>query len=252
MKTANTALSIMAHLMRAYESQKNVCLYNMIPFHIFQTHKSVAYVYTKPNLVTAMNSWRRHNNRFKYFFYTDEMCDRFMRDHFSGPIYEAYKKVPYAVMRADLWRYCVIYKYGGIYADIDTVCECDPALLLRYSNKQLCCAPEPGCPYFCQWTFAAPPGSQILKQIIDLSVSRILYADNTKASVHFLTGPAVFTDGIEMFLTANNIATHKHKKSYNNNPYMAIYKPDLFHERIVRHLYAGSDADGWKKESGYK
>ena len=42
-------------------------------------------------------------------------------------IKDAYDSLPIRVMKADLWRYCILYKYGGIYADSDTV-------LLKYPS----------------------------------------------------------------------------------------------------------------------
>ncbi len=221
---------------------------NTIPRQIFQTHKSVSYLLSKPKLATAVASWRKYSPGFRYYFFTDAMCDAFMKEHFSGTIYDAYQKLPMAVMKADLWRYCVVYKYGGIYADVDTICEQNPALLIRY-GAQLCCAPEPDCPYFCQWVFAAPPGSPILKSVIDLSVQRIHAQTEFKGQhlIHFLTGPAVFTDAIDQYLVSKGLPTYKDKHRYNNNGIIAVYNPKVFHKYIVRHLYAGSDMDGWKE-----
>jgi mannosyltransferase OCH1-like enzyme len=31
-----------------------------------------------------------------------------------------FKEYPIGVMRADFWRYAILYIYGGIYLDIDT------------------------------------------------------------------------------------------------------------------------------------
>jgi mannosyltransferase OCH1-like enzyme len=89
--------------------------------NIFQTHKSVNYINSKPKLVKAMTSWLKYSNTFNYMFYNNTMCDDFIKNNFDEKIYKAYSMLPIAVMKADLWRYCVIYKYGGIYADTDTV-----------------------------------------------------------------------------------------------------------------------------------
>lgn len=221
----------------------------MIPRQIFQTHKSVSYVLSQPKLAMAVASWQKHRPLFRHYFFTDVMCDVFMKEHFSGTVYDAYQKLPMAVMKADLWRYCVIYKYGGIYADVDTVCEHDPKHLLRYDTP-LCCAPEPDCPFFCQWVFAAPPNSPVLKAVIDLSVKRIHAQTEFKGEhlVHFLTGPAVFTDAIEQHLGFNGLPIYKDKHRYNNNGVLTVYNPKIFHKYVVRHLYAGSFADGWKTQ----
>ena len=220
-----------------------------IPKQIFQTHKSVSYLISKPKLAKAVASWRKHIPDFRYYFFTDSMCDAFMKEHFSGLVYDAYIKLPMAVMKADLWRYCIVYKYGGIYADVDTICEQNPTLLLK-QGVQLCCAPEPGCPFFCQWVFAAPPGSPILKAIIDLSVKRIHKLTEFKGPdlIHFLTGTALFTDAIEQYLCSLKLPIYKDKHRYTNNRVIAVYNPEKFHKYVVRHLYAGSDMDGWKEE----
>ena len=34
-----------------------------------------------------------------------------MKENFSGDVYNAYLKLPIAVMKADLFRYCVVYHY---------------------------------------------------------------------------------------------------------------------------------------------
>ena len=86
-----------------------------IPKKIFQTHKSLAYVNSKPKLMAAMNSWLKYKGEYEYHFFTNEMCDTFMREKVGGIVYQAYKRLPMGVMKADLWRYCVIYCYGGIY-----------------------------------------------------------------------------------------------------------------------------------------
>ena len=220
----------------------------MIPRQIFQTHKSVSYLLSKPKLAKSVASWRKHSPRFRYYFFTDAMCDAFMKEHYYGTIYDAYLKLPMAVMKADLWRYCVIYKYGGIYADVDTVCEQRPELLIK-DGAQLCLAPEPDCPYFCQWVFAAPPGSPIMKAIIDLSVKRIHDQAEFKGQdlIHYLTGPALFTDAIDQYLTSVKLPVFKNKQTCRSNGVIAVYNPKIFHNHVVKHLYAGSDTDGWKE-----
>lgn len=59
--------------------------------------------------------------------------------------------------------------------------------------------------HLCQWTIAAAPGNHALKQVLDLIVERVAQSDSTKhfADQHFvheLTGPKVFTDGVELSL----------------------------------------------------
>ena len=224
-----------------------------IPKNIYQTHKSINYINTKPKLVKAIKSWVKHTKEFSYFFYNNQMCDDFIKNNFDENVYKAYSMLPMPVMKADLWRYCIIYKYGGIYSDTDTVCKINPNIFIN--NSFLTIAPEKGTNFFCQWTFSAPANSPILKSIIDLSVERIL---NTPIKgehiIHYLTGPGLFTDGIEKYLIENNYPVFDDKKNYYNylNPFLIVFDYNNFHKNIVQHLFAGQDEDGWCKERSIK
>jgi hypothetical protein len=221
----------------------------IIPKNIFQTHKSLEYIKNKPNILNAMKSWINQSDSFNYYFYNNSMCDAFIIKNFDKKINKAYFSLPLGVMKADLWRYCIIYKYGGIYADADTICKINPTIFIN--NSYLTIAPEPGHPFFCQWTFAAPANSPILKTIIDLSVERILELNKgDHINIHHLTGPAVFTDGIIKYLKDNNLPTFQDVSHYYKypSPLLAVFKKENFHSIFIRHLFAGSDKDGWKNK----
>jgi len=225
-----------------------------IPKRIFQTHKSIQYIQSKPKLQNALNSWRRFVPDFAYHFYTDEMCEEFMLtemvEEFGEEIIDAYSRVPLAVMKADLWRYCVIYKYGGIYADADAICRCDPNMFTLYET-QLVCAPENSI-HMCQWTFAAPANSPFLRSVIELSIKRILTTREIRGEhiIHYLTGPGVFTDGIEKYLDENDMHVFANKQLYYRykNPTMICFAGERFHNTMIQHLFAGEDPDGWSNE----
>jgi mannosyltransferase OCH1-like enzyme len=195
----------------------------------------------------------RHTNVFNYYFYSDEQCDKFMKNiapHINIDIYNAYCKLPLAVMKADLWRYCIIYHFGGIYADTDTICKTNPKLFIK--DSLLTIVPENSC-HLCQWVFAAPKGSPILKSVIDLSVERILSITEIKGEhiVHHLTGPGVFTDGIEKYLKEHNLPTFENKKLYYNYPHkdeLTVFHCNIFHLKIVQHLFYGQRNNGWCSE----
>ena len=221
----------------------------MIPKNIFQTHKSKKYICSKQSLHNAVNSWQKHTD-FNYRFYTDVQCEQFIKDNFDESIYKAYMRLPLAVMKADLWRYCIIYYYGGIYADTDTICNVNPNIFIN--DSLLTIVPENSI-HLCQWVFAAQKGCPFLKSIIDLSVIRILTIKEIKGEhiVHHLTGPGVFTDGIEAYLLKINcpVFTSNRKNYYNYpKPELKVFNYDNFHKNIVIHLYTGCDDDGWTKE----
>lgn len=218
------------------------------PNNIFQTHKSIAYIKTKPKISKAIKSWKKNSN-LKYYFYDNLHCEQFIKTNFDESVYKAYMRLPLAVMKADLWRYCIIYHYGGIYADTDAICLNNPKLFLN--NTLLTVAPENET-HLCNWTFSAPKGSPILKRVIKLSVTRILSIHEIKGEhiIHELTGPGVFTHGIEQFLREKNLPTYSNKLDYQKykDQNMMVFNRDIFHTKIIKHLFTGQDHDGWCNE----
>jgi mannosyltransferase OCH1-like enzyme len=177
-----------------------------------------------------------------------------MKKNFSEDVYKAYQRLPMAVMKADLWRYCVIYMYGGIYTDADAECMIHPDIFTS-AKTLLVCGPENDGIHLCQWCFAAPKHSPIIKSVIDLSVQRILTVPKITGEhiVHYLTGPLCFTDGIEQYLRENNKKTFENKllyKRYRSNV-MCVFDYNIFN-RIIRHHFTGFHSDGWKQERDRK
>jgi len=218
-----------------------------IPKKIFQTHKSLSYIRNNNKLLRAQNSWKKYKE-YEYNFYSDKQQDEFMKKYFSD-IYDAYQKCPIPVMKADLWRYCIIYKYGGIYADSDTICLEKPNFLIK--NSYLVGVPENNNVHLCQWVFSAPKKSPILKSIIDLSVKRIRETNKFTGEhfIHHYTGPAVFTKGIEKWLYENNYTILKNKLHYSKYSNKIIYfYPITFHRNKVKHLFSGRVVEKWMED----
>ncbi|KAJ3381049.1 membrane-bound alpha-1,6- mannosyltransferase Initiation-specific, partial [Chytriomyces hyalinus] len=67
-------------------------------------------------------SWPRKNPGAIHLVLDDESGEEFMKKHFSGPIYDAFEKLPLKVLKADMLRYATLYIQGGIYSDSDTEC----------------------------------------------------------------------------------------------------------------------------------
>jgi len=87
----------------------------MIPRIIHQSWK-VAQI---PDRWTAFQkSWRDHHPHYEYRLWTDEDNRAFVAEHFPEllSLYDGYH-LP--INRADLVRYLVVCRYGGIYVDLD-------------------------------------------------------------------------------------------------------------------------------------
>eukprot|EP00775_Hariotina_reticulata_P009388 gene9388-biopygen11258 len=170
----------------------------------------------------ARKSWFKLNPGLKYNLHNDSTAAQFMQDFYGMEVYAVYQCLPFGVMRADFWRYAVLYAYGGIYADIDVECLRPIQQWLPTNNtfaRQDSSAPDKwssvgdleynkltwdNCSivigmendlHLCQWTLASAPGHPVLRHVITRVVQGAKQGINATYDnvVHQHTGPAVFT-----------------------------------------------------------
>jgi hypothetical protein len=68
-----------------------------------------------------VQSWKEKNPGYEYRFYTDDDMDKMVaEDH--PELVPLWKRMT-GVLKADFFRYLVLFKYGGYYADIDVTCN---------------------------------------------------------------------------------------------------------------------------------
>ncbi len=90
-----------------------------IPRNIFQTWKTKN---VSDDFKYLIETWKTNNSNYSHFLFDDDDCDEFIKKNFDDNIYNAYCRIIPGAFKADLWRYCVLYIYGGIYVDVDTIC----------------------------------------------------------------------------------------------------------------------------------
>jgi hypothetical protein len=75
-----------------------------------------------PDIIENVNLWRM--NGYSLYFHDDEAVERLNSHPFSQQVFpllnETLKCVTNGMAKSDLWRYLVLWTYGGIYADIDS------------------------------------------------------------------------------------------------------------------------------------
>ena len=85
-----------------------------IPRHIFQCYKTREGVPDK-----IIENIKKLNPNWEYHFYDDKMCIDFLQTHYGKDYVDKFNSIESGAHKADLWRYCVLYMYGGVYVDID-------------------------------------------------------------------------------------------------------------------------------------
>ena len=105
---------------------------NLIPLNIFQTWHTNE---LPPKMKLITEKLKNEHPNFSYYLYTDDCCRKFLKEHFDSEVLYTYNKLLPGAYKADLWRYCILYIYGGIYLDIKMQCINNFNLLLL-TNKE--------------------------------------------------------------------------------------------------------------------
>ena len=53
-----------------------------------------------------------------HYLFNDADCRAFIMNEYPPDVLMAYDQLIPTAFKADLWRYCVLYKYGGVYLDV--------------------------------------------------------------------------------------------------------------------------------------
>lgn len=105
-----------------------------------QIPKIIHQVYEDPDgpsglLKSFSASWLKFNPGWDYMFWNKDRMESLIEEDFPG-FMETYCSFPYNVQRWDAIRYLILYKYGGLYVDMDYEClaPVDPLL-----DDNICC-----------------------------------------------------------------------------------------------------------------
>jgi mannosyltransferase OCH1-like enzyme len=112
----------------------------------------------------AVNSCKRIHKGFKYMFWTDESMLRFVK-RFYPDFYKIFIGYRYNIQRSDVFRYLILYKYGGVYFDLDVGCKQSVNDLL--DNDIVLAKSSNGDWSFTNECFMAKPNHPFIKHCID-------------------------------------------------------------------------------------
>lgn len=193
-----------------------------IPKIIHQTYSSSILPNELENIIKELQS---KNLDWEYRFYDENACSSYILKNYSLELFEIYNSINplYGAARADLFRYLVLYKEGGVYLDIKSSCiiplsdlidENDEFFISNWPNlkgeefygagflKEL-----KGIEYgeYQQWYIISKPNSPFLKSVIDKVLSNIKEYNPwkigvAKIGVLRLTGPIPYTLAIHPLL----------------------------------------------------
>lgn len=166
-------------------------------------------------------SWTVLHPGFVHEVITDDVAVSLLKLFYASvpEVLEAYSSLPLPVLKADFFRYLILFARGGIYSDIDTFAlkSADnwiaPSIPHESIGLVIGIEADPDRPdwadwysrriQFCQWTIQSKPGHPVLRDIISRITNSTLTLKRAGKLSSFrgndvvdLTGPAVWTDTI--------------------------------------------------------
>lgn len=139
-----------------------------IPKIIWQTMKTN----TVPKIMKEYSdSWIEQNPEYEYRFFDDNDIKQFIAKEFPQYI-SAYKKIKQGAVKADLWRYLILDKYGGVYADMD--CRCIVSLK-NWIQPAAEWVTQLGINRdVCQWLIMTIPGNPVIRKAAEKSYENLM------------------------------------------------------------------------------
>jgi mannosyltransferase OCH1-like enzyme len=116
-----------------------------IPRNIFQTWETKHFS-SEFDILTQ--TWKYKNPNYAYFLFDSNDREDFIKKYFDENIYRAYCRIIPGAFKADLWRYCILFIYGGVYVDIDTICLNNIDSFLDKDIEFMTTIDLNNCPYY--------------------------------------------------------------------------------------------------------
>lgn len=233
----------------------------MINKTIWQTYET-SYEDLPQYAKESINTWKNMNPDWDHGYMSGPDREQFFKLNFSENVYSTYINLPLGVMKAGLWRFAILYIFGGVYADMDTHCKVPISNWLS-DNDDVLIDIEKDTPWLATQVIASKAGSPVMKAAIDLCVERCSEGIiKHNQMVHYYTDVQMFTDA--MYKELGVLPYEKHLNDWapelmemdwlKNNNVKILHGDEgrRLLDRDVVHLYWGDDREAgwiaWKKD----
>lgn len=163
------------------------------------------------------------SKNWDYRHFSNDDADIFIKQNCNEETFQLYNLLNDGAAKADFFRLFVLYKFGGVYIDIDgTLClPIDKLIKPEYDELFLMTKHR-----FSNYFMASVPGNKTIKKALDLILKNIKNK-NVEGGVYNLTGPNV----LNKVITDENSVNHRHNRytcvqgSFTNEHFQYLDKP---------------------------
>lgn len=198
--------------------------YQAIPPIVYHTTRSRL---AHPLHHRSIESFRDRNPELSFLIFDEEATNRYMKTEWSKrPIYDVFSRGLVGQLRADIFRYCIIFERGGYYFDFNKSSEAplqnlhppDAEAMVSYernvslfpANSAIRDTVADPLGSIVQWGFGFRPQHPALSRVIDRIVELAPYFSGRsfafpKEAVLALTGPGAFTAAVRSWVEDNGL-----------------------------------------------
>jgi mannosyltransferase OCH1-like enzyme len=173
----------------------------MIPKIIWQTHSYL--IEDLPLFAKGpMLSWIENNKDYTHNYINHFERESFINNHFGEEWARLYGQCKYQVFQSDMWRILCLYEYGGIYADMDTMCLTNIDSFIDLSKDFVC---EAGFPKTYGWInssiFATKPKGKFITDLKNLIYERCKNKNGESITIEDC-GPMAFSLVMDQYINS--------------------------------------------------
>lgn len=246
-----------------------------IPLVLHQTYRTSS---LPEELLQNVEYLKKLNPGWQYKFYDDAAVASYILTNYGEKIYNYYLRINpnYGAARADLFRYLLMYKEGGVYLDIKSTLSKPLDEIIRPDDRYLLCGwcNMKGQKYetagmykeledieggeYQQWHIIAAPGAPFLREVI-LKVLKNIDNYNPwsckvgKDAVLRLTGPIAYTLAISPL---RGKYPHRYERFDEDCGLIYTSLKDVNHHTVVLENHYANQVEsiiklkGWRKLLG--
>jgi len=150
-------------------------------------------------------SWLDNNPDWLYVLWDDDMSNQVVKTYFPE-LWKVYSKYPAGVQRCDAFRYCLLYRYGGLYVDVDTKCLKSISPLFSSLKKKIAISGSSNSPFFFKlkisnFAMYSKPNQDFWKNVIGDVIKAGTWTKFVPFSLNVInsTGPGMLSRSIRKY-----------------------------------------------------
>lgn len=166
-----------------------------IPKIIIQTNEKNA---VPVDMYKSMKKLMDDNIDYEYIYFNNDDARKYLDENFNKKVLNAFDKVKPGAYKADLFRYCILYKMGGVYIDTPMVSKAPLDFLIDPLDEFI--SPEDnGTGGIYNAFICCTSGHPIIKKAMDMSIYNIeneIYGNDPHGDLS-ITGPILLRNAFK-------------------------------------------------------